>query len=347
MPLRLETMAGQDEARALSIVVPVYDEEAALPVLVEQILSAALEQGLDLRQIILVDDGSRDRSWEVMEGLAAEHPMVTAVRLRRNFGKATALHVGIEVATSPIIVTMDADLQDDPAELSRFVAMIGEGYDLVSGWKKVRHDPLSKTLPSRLFNLVTAAVSGVQLHDFNCGYKAYRREVFGQVELYGELHRFVPVLAHSLGFRIGELVVHHHPRRFGRSKYGIRRFLHGLLDLFTVLAITRYSRRPGHLFGSAGAILLACGLAILAYLTGIKLFTGEDIGGRPLLMLGILSVIVGMQVLFFGLLAELINSHTRGPAPRVLVREVLAGADAKPTLPPRPKAVAREAGARE
>jgi glycosyltransferase involved in cell wall biosynthesis len=325
-------MAEHGEAQAISIVIPVFEEEESLPVLIERILAASREHRLALRQIILVDDGSRDGSWPTMQRLAADEPLVTAIRLRRNFGKATALHVGIDVATSPIIVTMDADLQDDPAELPRFVEAIGAGYDLVSGWKKVRHDPISKTLPSRLFNFVTATLSGVRLHDINCGFKAYRREIFERVELYGELHRFVPVLADSLGYRIGELAVQHHPRRFGRSKYGIRRFLHGMLDLFTVLAITRYSRRPGHLFGGAGAVLLTFGLAILLWLTGVKVFAGEDIGGRPLLMLGILSVIVGMQILFFGILAELINSRTAGPEPRALIREVATALEPKTVL---------------
>lgn len=325
-------MTEQGEAQAISIVIPVFEEEESLPVLIERILAPSREHRLALRQIILVDDGSRDGSWPTMQRLAADEPLITAIRLRRNFGKATALHVGIDVATSPIIVTMDADLQDDPAELPRFVEAIGSGYDLVSGWKKVRHDPISKTLPSRLFNFVTATLSGVRLHDINCGFKAYRREIFERVELYGELHRFVPVLADSLGYRIGELAVQHHPRRFGRSKYGIRRFLHGLLDLFTVLAITRYSRRPGHLFGGAGAVLLSLGLAILLWLTGVKVFAGEDIGGRPLLMLGILSVIVGMQILFFGILAELINSRTAGPEPRALIREVATALEPKTVL---------------
>jgi glycosyltransferase involved in cell wall biosynthesis len=325
-------MTEQDKTQALSIVIPVFEEEEALPVLIERILASTRENRLPLRQIILVDDGSRDGSWPTMQRLAAEEPLITAIRLRRNFGKATALHVGIDVATSPIIVTMDADLQDDPAELPRFVEAIGGGYDLVSGWKKLRHDPVSKTLPSRIFNFATATLSGVRLHDINCGFKAYRREIFERVELYGELHRFVPVLADSLGYRIGEIAVQHHPRRFGRSKYGIRRFLHGLLDLFTVLAITRYSRRPGHLFGGAGALLLSIGLAILLWLTGVKLIGGEDIGDRPLLLLGSLSVIVGMQILFFGILAELINSRTSGPEPRALIREVARALEPKAVL---------------
>ncbi|MDX1540172.1 MAG: glycosyltransferase family 2 protein [Geminicoccaceae bacterium] len=314
-------------ATDLSIVIPVLDEAEAVPVLVARLLEVARQHALDLRQIILVDDGSRDQSWAVMRRLAAEQPAITAIRLRRNFGKSTALNVGIEAAEGSIIVTMDADLQDDPEELPRFIAALGRGYDVVSGWKKVRRDPPSKTLPSRLFNRVTAWVSGIALHDFNCGYKAYRREVFDMVELYGELHRFVPVLAHSMGFRIGELVVRHHPRRWGRSKFGARRFFHGFIDLLTVLTITRYARRPGHLFGGVGGLALIGGLSILAYLTGLKIFTGADIGTRPLLLLGGLAVVVGLQTLLFGILAELINSRTRGVEPRVLIRETVKGTD--------------------
>jgi glycosyltransferase involved in cell wall biosynthesis len=313
--------------RDVSIVVPVLDEAESLPALTAQLLEVAEAYGLELRQIILVDDGSRDRTWAVMRRLAKEHDPVVAIRLRRNFGKSTALNVGIEAATGSIIVTMDADLQDDPTELPHFVAAIESGYDVVSGWKKVRLDPPTKTLPSMVFNRITAWVSGIALHDFNCGFKAYRREVFDMVELYGELHRFVPVLAHSMGFRIGELVVRHHPRRFGRSKFGIRRFLHGFIDLLTVLTITRYARRPGHLFGGLGTAALVAGLLILSYLTGLKLLTGVDIGHRPLLLLGALAVVVGLQTLLFGILAELINSRTRGVEPRVLIRETTNGAD--------------------
>lgn len=309
----------------VSVVVPVLDEAESLPTLVKRLIEVAREFRIDLEQIILVDDGSRDHSWSVMRRLAVEYEPVTAIRLRRNFGKSTALNVGIVAASGSIIVTMDADLQDDPAELPHFLAAMASGYDVVSGWKKIRNDPPSKTLPSRLFNRVTASVSGIALHDFNCGYKAYRREVFDMVELYGELHRFVPVLAHSMGFRIGELVVRHHRRRAGRSKFGARRFLHGFIDLLTVLTITRYARRPGHLFGGLGTIALIAGLSILFYLTGLKLFTGADIGHRPLLLLGALSVVVGMQTLLFGVLAELINSRTRGVDPSALVRETVSG----------------------
>jgi glycosyltransferase involved in cell wall biosynthesis len=314
-------MAG---ARSLSVVVPARDEEESLPVLVQRIVEVCAASGLALADIVLVDDGSRDGTWDVMSRLAAGNAAIQAIRLRRNFGKATALMVGIAASTGDTIVTMDADLQDDPGEIPRFMETLDAGYDLVSGWKKERLDPLSKTLPSRLFNSVTARISGVQLNDFNCGFKAYRREIFDAVELYGELHRYVPVLAHALGYRIAEIPVRHHARRFGKSKYGVARFLRGFLDLLTVVMLTRFAYRPGHLFGGLGAIFLVGGGAVLAYLTGLKLFTGAHIGGRPLLLFGVMVVIIGLQLVLFGLLAELIISRTQRPVEtRKLVRQHL------------------------
>jgi glycosyltransferase involved in cell wall biosynthesis len=299
--------------RTLSIVVPAKDEEQSLPVLVARIVEVCASNGLTLRDIVLVDDGSTDKTWAVMTQLAADNAAVQAIRLRRNFGKATALMVGIGACAGDVIISTDADLQDDPDEIPRFVQMLDAGYDLVSGWKKERQDPLSKTLPSRLFNTVTARISGVRLHDFNCGFKAYRREIFDSVELYGELHRYVPVLAHALGYRIAEIPVRHHARQFGKSKYGVARYLRGFLDLLTVVMITRFAYRPGHLFGGIGSLFLLGGGATLAYLTGLKLFTGASIGGRPLLLFGVMVVIIGIQLILFGMLAELIISRTQRP----------------------------------
>ena len=319
-----------DEQRAnVSVVVPVYEEHESLPILAEQVLSVAQAHDIDLIELIFVDDGSRDESWPVLKALAVEHELVTAIRLRRNFGKATALNVGIEAAKGDIIVTMDADLQDDPAELPRLIEAMNSGYDLVSGWRERRNDPMSKTWPSWLYNKVTSWLSGIQLHDFNCGYKAYRREVFDSVDLYGEMHRYVPVLAHSLGFKVGEVPVEHHARRYGRSKYGIKRFLRGFLDLLTVITITRYARTPGHLFGMIGIVLLTLGVITLSYLTGLKLFTGAKIGGRPMLLFGGLAVVVGVQIMLFGLLSEMINSRTTGLEPKVLIKEKVTGLDSK------------------
>ncbi|MEM8951068.1 MAG: glycosyltransferase family 2 protein [Pseudomonadota bacterium] len=319
---------AERRAGGVSIIVPVFDERESLPPLTDQILDVAERHDFGLHELIFVDDGSRDGSWSVMKDLAANHRKVTSIKLRRNFGKATALNVGIEAATGDIIVTMDADLQDDPAELPKLIETMRSGFDLVSGWRERRNDPLSKTWPSWLYNKVTSWLSGIQLHDFNCGYKAYRREVFDSVDLYGEMHRYVPVLAHSLGFKVSEIPVEHHPRRFGQSKYGLKRFMRGFIDLLTVLTITRYARTPGHLFGAIGIALLAIGGIALTYLTGLKLFTGAQIGGRPMMFFGGLSVVVGVQILLFGLLSEMINSHTTGLETKVLIKERVSGSGA-------------------
>jgi glycosyltransferase involved in cell wall biosynthesis len=305
----------------VSIVVPVMNEAETIAALAEQILAAsAASDRFVLAELRFIDDGSTDATWAAILDAARGDARVHGVRLRRNFGKATALQIGVADANGDIIVTMDGDLQDDPDELPRFVAAIESGFDVVSGWKRHRQDPLGKTLPSKVFNWITARASGIPLHDFNCGYKAYRREVFDSVRLYGELHRFVPVLAHAYGFRIGEIDVNHHPRRFGQSKYGARRFLRGLLDLFTVFTVTRYARKPGHFFGAGGLLFGALGVAILAWLT-VDWLSGESIGRRPLLQLGVLLVLVGVQLLMFGLLAELLISRDRDGAAPALVRE--------------------------
>jgi glycosyltransferase involved in cell wall biosynthesis len=314
--------AGAARTLAISVVIPVKDEEESLPLIVARIIDVCAAADLCLRDIVLVDDGSGDASWRVMEELAAESGLVQAIRLRRNFGKATALMVGIGACTGDVIITMDADLQDDPEEIPRFLDALDAGYDVVSGWKKERHDPVSKTLPSRFFNKVTAAISGIRLHDFNCGFKAYRREIFHSVDLYGELHRYVPVLAGALGYRVGEIAVRHHARQYGKSKYGVARFLRGFLDLLTVVMITRFAYRPAHLFGGIGALFLLGGGGALSYLTGLKLLTGASIGTRPLLLLGVLAVIIGIQLILFGMLAELTISRTQRPVEaRNLVRQ--------------------------
>jgi glycosyltransferase involved in cell wall biosynthesis len=305
----------------LSIVVPVRDEEETVETLVDRVLATAEEAALPLREIVFIDDGSVDGSWERLAALAAREPRVRALRLRRNFGKAAALDLGIRHSEGAVIVTMDADLQDDPAELPRFLAALTDDVDLVSGWKQNRQDPLGKTLPSRLFNWVTARLSGVPLHDFNCGYKAYRREVFDTITLYGELHRYVPVLAHSLGFRVTELPVRHHPRTHGRSKYGLGRMAKGFLDLLTVVMLTRFASRPGHLFGGLGLVLGTLGGAILVYLSALKLLTGAEIGDRPLLLLGVMLAIIAVQVTLFGVLGELVVSRTVPRPSAALIRE--------------------------
>lgn len=307
------TRAPPPERCTLSVVVPAKDEEDSLPLLVARVLEVCAQNGLTLIDVVLVDDGSSDGTWAVMTRMAAEHDGVQAIKLRRNFGKATALMVGIGACSGDVIITMDADLQDDPDEIPRFLQALDQGWDLVSGWKKDRHDPFSKTLPSRFFNLVTGRISGLRLHDFNCGFKAYRREIFNSVDLYGELHRYVPVLAHALGYRVTEIPVRHHARQFGKSKYGMARYLRGFLDLLTVVMITRFAYRPGHFFGGVGVFFLIGGGGILSYLTALKLLTGASIGSRPLLLFGVMVVIIGMQLVMFGMLAELIISRTQRP----------------------------------
>ncbi|MBI2461630.1 MAG: glycosyltransferase family 2 protein [Candidatus Rokubacteria bacterium] len=303
----------------VSVVVPVLDEVESLEILHRE-LTAALEQIGRPYELIFVDDGSRDGSFEALEKLHRSDERVRAVQFRRNFGKAAALAVGFREARGRLIVTLDADLQDDPAELPRLLARLEEGYDLVSGWKLRRQDPPSKTLPSRLFNRVTARLTGLPLHDLNSGFKVYRREVVEELRLYGELHRFIPALAAWRGFRVGEVPVHHRPRRFGRSKYGSARFWRGCLDLLTVLFLTRYTRRPLHLFGGLGLLSLAGGLGVNLYLTGLWLAGARPIGTRPLLAFGVLSMLVGIQFFSLGLLSELVLSYQARHADDVSIR---------------------------
>jgi glycosyltransferase involved in cell wall biosynthesis len=291
----------------ISVVVPVRNEERSLGPLLDE-LGRALEPLGDMWEVVFVDDGSVDGSFAVLTRLHDSHPNVRVVRLRRNFGKAAALAAGFEQATGDVVVTIDGDGQDDPAEIPRLLAKLDEGFDLVSGWKTRRRDPLRRRLLSRIFNTVTSRVSGIRLHDMNCGLKAYRGEVVRGLNLYGELHRFIPVLAHYEGYRVAELPVGHRPREHGRSRYGLERYLRGFLDLLTVSFMGRYRHRPLHLFGGLGLILGAVGFVILIYLTAIKL-SGEAIGHRPLLTLGVLLMVVGLQFFSLGLISELVTSQ--------------------------------------
>jgi dolichol-phosphate mannosyltransferase len=259
---------------------------------------------------VFVDDGSRDGTHAALARLHAVATNVRVVRLRRNAGKAAALDAGFREVEGDVVVTIDGDLQDDPAEIPRLLAKLDEGYDLVTGWKTHRSDRLTRRLLSRVFNGVTGRISGLRLHDMNCGLKAFRVEVARELDLYGELHRFIPVLAHDLGFRVTELAVNHRPREHGRSRYGMERYARGFLDLLTVTFMGRYRHRPLHLFGGLGLVLGTIGTAILVYLTIVKL-TGEPIGRRPLLLLGVLLVVVGIQFLSLGLLSELVTSQHR------------------------------------
>jgi glycosyltransferase involved in cell wall biosynthesis len=291
----------------ISVIVPVHNEERSVALLLDELESAL--QPLDTPwEAVFVDDGSTDGSYAALTRLHAAKDNVTVVRLRRNFGKAAALAAGFAQAQGDVIVTIDGDLQDDPAEIPRLLVKLEEGFDLVSGWKSRRRDPLRRRVLSRLFNAVAGWISGVRLHDINCGLKAYRADVVRGLRLYGELHRFIPVLAHHRGYRIAELPVNHRPREHGRSRYGLERYLRGFLDLLTVSFIGRYRQRPLHLFGGLGLALSAAGTGILIYLTVVKAM-GHAIGGRPLLILGVLLVVVGIQVFSLGLITELITSH--------------------------------------
>jgi dolichol-phosphate mannosyltransferase len=291
----------------LSVVVPVYDEERSVELLYDEVASALdpLERAWEA---VFVDDGSSDGSFAALTRLHARTPNVRVVRLRRNFGKAAALAAGFAQAGGDVIVTIDADGQDDPAEIPRLLAKLDEGFDLVSGWKTRRRDPWRRRFLSRVFNTVTGWISGVRLHDMNCGLKAYRAEVVKGLALYGELHRFLPVLAYERGYRIAELPVNHRPREHGRSRYGIERYLRGFFDLITVTFMGRYRHRPLHLFGGLGLALGGIGFLVCLYLTVLWL-TGSAIGHRPLLTLGVLLVVVGMQFLSLGLIGEMITTH--------------------------------------
>jgi glycosyltransferase involved in cell wall biosynthesis len=293
----------------ISVVVPVRDEERTVEPLYDE-LAAALESRGEPWEVVFVDDGSRDGTHAALVRLHDAATNVRVVRLRRNIGKAAALDAGFREVEGDVVVTIDGDLQDDPAEIPRLLAKLDEGYDLVTGWKTHRSDRFTRRLLSRIFNGVTGRISGLRLHDMNCGLKAFRAEVARELDLYGELHRFIPVLAHDLGFRVTELAVNHRPREHGRSRYGMERYARGFLDLLTVTFMGRYRHRPLHLFGGLGLVLGTIGTGILVYLTIVKL-TGEPIGRRPLLLLGVLLVVVGIQFLSLGLLSELVTSQHR------------------------------------
>lgn len=297
----------------LSIVIPVFNEAPSLEHLHQQLTEVLrdLNRGYE---IIFVDDGSTDASAEILEGLYLRDPRTKVIQFRRNFGKTAALAAAFRAVEGDIVVTMDADLQDDPTEIPKLLAQLNEGYDLVCGWKYHRHDPLSKRLPSKLFNRLTGLITGVKLHDFNTGLKVCHREVIEHLPLRGELHRYIPALAALQGYRIGEVPVQHHERRFGHSKYGLSRLLKGFLDLFTVIFLTRFMSRPLHLFGTVGVLLALPGFAIGLYITSLWFQFGNIQGRQPLLLMGILLILVGLQLFSSGLIGEmLITTQQRGP----------------------------------
>ncbi|MGH9163750.1 MAG: glycosyltransferase family 2 protein [Vicinamibacteraceae bacterium] len=303
------------QRRTVSVVVPIWNERESLTELHAELTRAAERDDIPI-EIIFVDDGSRDGSWDTIRTIASRDPRVRAIRFRRNFGKAAALSAGFRAARGRVVMTMDADLQDDPADLPRLLAALETGYDLVSGWKRQRQDPWHRVLSSHLFNAITSWSTGVSLHDHNCGLKAYRREVLREVALYGELHRFIPALAHARGFRVGEIPVNHRPRPFGRSKYGLSRSVKGLLDLAAVKFLTGFGGRPHHLLGTFGLVALLIGLCGLGYLAVLWVLRLSDpsippLHGRPLMTYSAAALIVGVQLASLGLLASLVTAYAQ------------------------------------
>ncbi len=292
----------------LSFIIPVFNEKQSLQPLYSEIL-----ENIDnyKYEIIFIDDGSSDGSFEVMQELAGKDKNVKIIKFRKNFGKATSLNQGFEAAQGDIIFTMDADLQDDPKEIMNFINKLDAGYDLVSGWKKKRNDPIHKTFPSKLFNTITAKFFRLKLHDYNCGFKAYRKEVIKELDIYGEMHRYIPALADSKGFKIGEIPVNHRPRMFGKSKYGIERYIRGFLDLLTVKLVTSYTHSPLYLFGRIGTAFSIIGFLIGLYLTIMKFWFNQPLYNRPLLYLSILLIVLGLQFFSIGLIGELLVNQNR------------------------------------
>ncbi len=292
----------------LSFVIPVYNEEKSLKELHKKIIENIPNTSYE---IIFIDDGSTDNSHAIIEEIAKQDIHIKPIRFRTNFGKAAALQAGFDKAQGDIIFTMDADLQDDPREIPRFLEKIEEGFDLVSGWKKKRKDPIAKRWPSKFFNLTTSMVFHLRLHDYNCGYKAYRKDAVKSIDIYGELYRYIPAIVWSKGFSVTEIVVTHHKRKFGKSKYGASRLIRGFLDLLTVTMITKYQRSPLYLFGVSGLIISLIGFIISIWLAVEKIFFGMSLGNRPLLFLGILLIVVGVQLISLGLLGEMIVYSSR------------------------------------
>ena len=302
----------------ISIVVPLLNEVDSLNELTDLVVEQLKKLDKQFK-IIFIDDGSNDGSFEVLKRLKENCKEIKVIRFRKNFGKSAALSEGFKRANGEIVITMDADLQDDPTEIPNLITQLNNGFDLVSGWKKKRNDPITKTAPSKLFNFVTRLLTGIKIHDFNCGLKGYRREVIKAIPVYGELHRYLPVLAHWQGFKVGEIVVKHHARKHGKTKFGARRFFSGFFDLLTVLFITRYGQKPMHLFGFFGVVCVLFGFIISLYLTIIWI-QGQGIGHRPLLFLGILLIIVGVQSFSLGLIGDM-TSSIQNQSVEYLIRE--------------------------
>ena len=299
-------MSDPESVPEVSIVIPAYNECESLPGLIPQVNNVLIKTGKEF-EILVINDGSTDGTNQACRDIIRDYPRVKMIEMLTNNGKALALQAGFQTAKGDIVISMDADLQDDPMEIPRFIEQIENGHDVVVGWKKKRKDPLEKTLPSRLFNKVTSIMVGLDLHDYNCGFKAYKRYALRGLILYGDMHRFIPAILFKQGFKISEIAIEHHPRKFGKSKYGIERYTRGFLDLLTILFLTNYKTRPLHLIGGIGLWFLTIGLVIDLYLVGLWV-GGSTIGDRPLLTLGTLLIIVGVQTILNGLLAEMLNS---------------------------------------
>ncbi len=312
----------QPEVPDLTLVVPLHNERSSLALLLDECRAVLDDASLDWSslgiepgtesptwEIVFVDDGSSDGSFELLRALAQENPEVRAYRLRRNLGKAAALSVGFTHGRGEVVITLDADLQDDPCEIPRMLKVLALGYDLVSGWKRKRHDSRSRVVASRLFNMAVRSVSGIELHDLNCGFKAYRNWVVRDVRIYGELHRFIPVIAAWKGYAVGEIEVQHRPRRYGRSRYGWGRAFRGMMDLVTVMFLTRFDARPAHFFSLPGAFLMAVGFSVIGYITVLRLTYGHIMQRHPLLIFGVLVSLAGLQLFTSGLLGEMLAAH--------------------------------------
>jgi glycosyltransferase involved in cell wall biosynthesis len=291
----------------ISLVIPAFNEAQSIQTLYTEIISHIPTD----YEIIFIDDGSTDDTFAQMDILARADKNVKIIKFRKNFGKSEALNIGFQNTTGDIIFTLDADLQDDPAEIPAFIEKINQGFDLVSGWKAKRHDPISKTIPSKLFNLITSSAFALKLHDHNCGFKAYKKSVISEIDIYGEMHRYIPALANAKGFTIAEIPINHRTRKYGKSKYGLNRFIRGFLDLLTVKIITKFNRSPLYLFGGIGTLLASAGFGIGLYLAILRILKIIYLSDRPLLFLAILLILVGLQFISIGLISELLINQTR------------------------------------
>lgn len=307
----------QEKGIAISVVVPLYNEEESLPELCQWISRVMDSHGFTY-EIILIDDGSEDKSWVAVQGLSQKNQSIKGIKFNRNYGKSAALHVGFQHCSGQVVITMDADLQDSPDEIPELYQMVvDDGFHLVSGWKKKRYDPISKTIPSKFFNYITRKISGIHLHDFNCGLKAYRLEVVKSLEVYGEMHRYIPVIAKWNGFgKIGEKVVVHRARKYGNTKFGLERFINGFLDLLSITFVSRFKKKPMHFFGTLGTLSFLFGLIVTIYLTARKVIQishqvpARDIVDQPLFFLALVALIVGVQLFLAGFLAEMMTMNS-------------------------------------